>query len=83
MSEKKQAVCLYLLGPMNLNVTGITSLSDRPYRTGGLTGNSSNAVDGDSAIGKSHYRWLRFCVVNNYKKTTNFNFFAFLFITNN
>ena len=74
MSEKKQAVCLYLLGPMNLNVTGITSLSDGPYATGALTGNSSNAVNGDSAIGKSYYMWWRFCAVNNYNKNDKLQF---------
>ena len=74
MSEKKQAVCLYLLGPMNLNVTGITSLSDGPYGIDGLTANSSNAVDGDSAIGRSNYRWLRLCAVNNYNKNDKLQF---------
>ena len=59
---------------MNLNVTGITSLSDGPYGTSGLTGNSSNAVDGDSAIGKSQSRRLRFCAVNNYRKNDKLQF---------
>ncbi len=57
---------------MNLNAPGITSLSDGSYGTGGLTGNSSNAVDGDSAIGKSSR--LRFCAVNNYNKNDRLQF---------
>ena len=61
---------------MNLNVTGITSLSDGPFtdHTHNVEGSADNAVDGKSAIGQSKALGFKFCAVNNYRRDDKLQF---------